>query len=303
MTSKFAIDALTPEQAMAQSGQDQLTYTTTPLYLPNGNVSDFARSVLCYDNRYGRTHEVAMCGTKFVPPAPGMLYEHFAAYIDAVGGQYVNAGIATGYAKIWAQAKFSTVEIVPGDPIDCYATTIIGFDGSIGFSHGINMFAILCQNQIARIHRKMEIHLKNTKNLAARVLSKSEGTVLARAANKALADTAEEFRSWATRPIKPAHIEAFVKAMFPQTEAQLAGGRDVSDGLEAKRFQLRAAINESPGQDVREGLAWQLFNGVTHFETHTPVVRAGTNIQERALFAPQPEIARQRAIEWIVANV
>lgn len=194
------------------------------------------------------------------------MFDWFQPFLDSGDCVFETCGSLKGGAVIWVLAKLAgdNLKITADDEVAKYLLLSSTHDGSGATTIAFNPIRVICWNTLSAALRAAEaksmLRIRHTTSQSKALIQVRETINLVEESFQA---TADQYRKLAACGINRAELRRYVKLVLELPEDDKAIStrqRNILDGI------VKLAI-EGVGNDGKT--AWDAYNGVTQYATHT----------------------------------
>jgi phage/plasmid-like protein (TIGR03299 family) len=217
--------------------------------------------------------EIGCVGKDFEIVQPWQAMQVFEPILSSGLATLESGGSLRDGKRMWGLAKIvgSDTEIVKGDVVKAYLLMATGFDGSLSHIIKATNTRVVCNNTLSQAlgtNSNSGYKFKHTKSIHSKLIN----------ATSAIHETLSQFKKdceaykvLAEKKVNDSQIKTYIRNVLC-TKEELSGDKEISSRKENTIDDVyRITMNQRSLEYVPavRGTAWQAYNGVTEYLTHT----------------------------------
>lgn len=232
-------------------------------------------------------------------------FEPFDALFGKDAACIETVGALEGGRRIFAMAKRpTTVEIVPGDPVEDYFLMTSSHDGTGSVTLLDTPVRVVCQNTLTAAIKKARnmISVKHTKNVK---LGLKKAQELLAQHKLYWEKVTEAYKYMASLEMNGENVKVFLAHLFPgkrqvDEQGNFIGEDDPATRTQNMRDNIERLFNgQATGANLAGKTRWGMFNAITHWIDHERKGRNGLSAWENSVLGLGGQL-RQEAFDLLV---
>lgn len=261
---KRFVEAPSLEDAIVAAGLDWKV-TTEPVLSQSGEVLPALATRRSSDGRI-----LGVVGPTYNPLQNSEAFDFFRPFLESGEAAIETAGSLRMGQRVFvlAKLKLDPMEVVKNDAVQKYVLLSNSHDGTLAVRVGFTPIRVVCANTMALAHDSKAsklIRVRHTKNVLDNL---DQIRSVMNLANAEFEATAEQYRLLASKEIKQADLEKYVKLVF-NTNKKLAEAEGNIDSLNNRRLinGVQPLFEKGRGNDMPgvKGTLWAAYNAVSEY--------------------------------------